>query len=80
MIWMFSCLFIFISSLCLLQIVNEELRNLPEEVIAGVPSVNAMIAVRVHIHLEIFVSLDKSFGIFKNVLGMHVVVGEAMAQ
>ena len=63
----------------LFHFLNEEFRNLPEQVVACVSTENAVITVGVHVHLEVFACLYKGFSVLKCVLRMHVVVSKAMA-
>ena len=48
--------------------------------IAGIATIDAVVAVGVDLHIELFVQLHQVFGIFRAVLEVDVVVRHAMNQ
>ena len=56
----------------------EPLCNLTEEMVSGVSSIDAMVAIGVGELAEVLVGLDEGFGIFCRVAEMHIVVGQSM--
>ena len=62
----------------LVQHLLEVLRNLTEEMVACVASVDAVIAVRVREFSEVLVCLHEGFGIFCRITEVDVIIGHAM--
>lgn len=64
----------------LLQMFEEEVRYTSQQMLGGVSSTDAMVPVRVDVHVELLVGLYKGFAIFGSVAQMYIVVGGAMHQ
>ena len=64
----------------LLHLLNKEVCNLSEQVLAGVAAIDAVVAVGVDILLEVLVSLDESLGVLEGVLRVYVVVGQSVTE
>ena len=62
----------------LIEHLLEVFRNLAEEMIARVASVNAVIAVCVCQLAEVFIRLNEGFRIFRCISEMHIVVCHTM--
>ena len=48
----------------LLQMFDEEIRNASEQMLGGVSATDAVVTVRVDVHVELLVGLYKGFAIF----------------
>ena len=64
----------------LFQLIDEELTDLAQQMLACVSTVDAMVAIGVDVHLEVLVGLHQRLSIFKGVLRMHIVVGQSVAE
>ena len=69
----------FIPFLISLQLPFKELRNLSEQVVACVATIDAVVAVGVNQFPEVLVGLHECLAVLKGVLRVHVVVGQTMA-
>lgn len=62
----------------LLQFTDKEVRNAGEQMVAGVSTIDAMIAVGVRQHHERFVGLNQSLGILGHIAEMHIIIGHTV--
>ena len=62
----------------LIEHLLEVFRNLAEEMIARVASVNAVIAVCISQLAEVFIRLNEGFRIFRSITEMYIIVCHTM--
>ena len=66
------------SRFLILNRVYEVLRYLSQQMMAGVASIDAVVAVGIDVHLEVLVSLHQFLSIFKGVLRVHIVISQSV--
>ena len=59
---------------------QEEVSNTSEQMLGGVSATDAMIAVRVDVHVKLLVGLHKGFAILAGIAEVYIVVGCSMNQ
>ena len=62
----------------LLQFLIPEIEHLGEDVVTGVATIDAMVAVGVVVHVELLVGLHEGLGVLDTVADVYIVVGHAM--
>ena len=46
--------------------------------LTGITTINSMITVGINLHIELFIQLNKMFGIFGTVLEVYIIIGHPM--
>ena len=59
---------------------NKVIDNTSEQMLGGVSATDAMIAVRVDVHVKLFVGLHKGFAILAGIAEVNIVIGSTMNQ
>ena len=67
-------------SYVLLQMLDEEVGDTGKQMLGSITSVDAMVTVRVDVHIELLVGLYQGFAIFRCVAQVYVIVCRAMYQ
>ena len=69
-------LFTFLS----FHLFNKEIHALSEQVVTGVATIDAVVAIGIYQLAEVLVSLHQCLGIFRSVTEMHVIVSTAVTE
>ena len=57
---------------------QEEVSNTSEQMLGGVSATDAMVAVRVDVHVELLVGLYEGFAILGSIAEVYIVVGSTV--